>query len=252
MSTDFTHANAGPFELEAGESAILLIHGFTGAPGHMRFIGNAVYEAGFSARGILLPGHGSTLEDMEKSDDAQWWDACRAAYNEMIAKYRRVAVAGLSMGGILALLLAEQFDPAALILFAPALRYKKATNHLSPVVKHFMRRLDWGENHYDAETFLREYDFGYSAAPVRKVEDMTRLQRRARENLAKVDCPTLVMQSHKDESVHRMVPSLIASGISSQVKEISWVDRSPHVLTIGPDREYVCDRVIDFLRRFGV
>lgn len=252
MATDFSHPNAQPFELESGENALLLIHGFTGSPSHMRPVGEAVHAAGFSARGILLPGHGTDVADMERSDDTQWLQACRAAYQEMTRKYRRVAVGGLSMGGILSLLLAQEFEPSAVILFAPALKYRRATNHLSPIAKHFIRTLDWGVHQYSPEEFLYDYDHGYTGAPVAKVEDMTRLQRKAREGLSQVTCPALAIQSHKDESVHRDVPEMIMAGVSARVKEIAWVDRSPHVLTIGPDRDYVCGRVIDFLSRYGV
>lgn len=252
MPTDFSMPNAQPFELEAGEDALLLIHGFTGTPGHMRYIGNAVHEAGFSVSGILLPGHGTSVEDMEKSSGDAWREASRSAYQEMVRKYRHVAVSGLSMGGILALLLAEEFDPACVILYAAAMKYKNVVNHLSPVAKHFMRTVDWGPHQYDPEAFLFDYDYGYTGSPVAKVEDMTRLQQMAREGLAKVTCPALAFQSHLDASVHRDAPELIMHGVTSLIKEICWVDRSPHVLTLGPDRDYVCARTIDFLRRYAV
>lgn len=252
MSTDFTNPNAQPFVLEAGDSAILLIHGFTGSPAHVRIIGDTVHAAGFSTEGILLPGHCTTLEDMAKSTGAQWLDACREAYLRMTKKYRRVAVGGLSLGGVLALLLAEEFDPACVVLFAAAMKYKNAVNNLSPVAKHLVKTLPWRERPYSPEEFLYAYDIGYAGTPVAKVEDMTRLQKRAREGLSGVTCPVLAFQSHLDGSVHHTAPELIMRGVTSRVKEISWVDRSPHVLTLGPDREYVCGRVIDFLRRYAV
>ncbi len=252
MSTDFRHPNAQPFDLPAGDAAVLLIHGFTGGPGYFRPMGEAVRDAGFSARGILLPGHGTSIEDMEKSNGGQWLDAVCAAYMDMDKKYRRVAVAGLSMGGLLAMLLAERFDPSCMILLAPAYRYRRRINHLSPLAKHFMRVQKWRPPKPRDGDFLDEYNFGYEGAPVAKVEDMTRLQRMARAEIGKIKCPALIFQSHGDESVHRLTPDLIARGISSQVREIAWIDRSAHVCTIGPDRDYVNNRVIDFLRRFGV
>lgn len=252
MSTDFKHPNAQPFVFEAGDAAVLFIHGFTGAPGHLRTVGEAVREAGFSARGILLPGHGATIRDMGMSNGGQWLDACCSAFMEMEKKYRRVAVAGLSMGGLLAMLLAERFQPSCMILFAPAYRYKRWTNHLSPLAKHFKREVKWNPPKDFEADFLSEYNFGYEGAPIAKVEDMTMLQRRAAEEIEKITCPTLILQSHRDESVHRTAPERIARGVSSAVKEIAWVDRSTHVCTIGPDRDYLNGRVIDFLKRFGV
>lgn len=132
MPVDFSHPNAQPFLLEAGDCALLLIHGFTGSPGHMRPVGEAVHAAGFTVRGIALPGHCQSIEAMEQSDWKQWLACCRDAMRQMQAKYRRVSVGGLSMGGILSLLMAEEFSPASVVLFAPALKYKRAANKLSP------------------------------------------------------------------------------------------------------------------------
>jgi len=252
MSTDFSHPNAQPFALTAGDSAVLLIHGFTGTPSHMRTIGEAAHAAGFSAHGILLPGHGLSAAEMEKTSGEDWLNASRAAMEEMLSKYRRVAVGGLSMGGILAILLAEEFETSALLLFAPAMRYRSRVNYLSPIAKHFMRTSKWRPPSFLEGEFLSDYDFGYRGAPVRKVEDMTRLQRLAAGKLHNITCPTVIFQSHKDESVHVCVPERITRRISSDVKEIHWTDRSPHVLTIGPERQYINERVVDFLQRYGV
>ena len=252
MSMDFSHPNARPFALTAGENVVLLIHGFTGTPSHMRTIGEAAQAAGFSAHGILLPGHGLSLQEMEKTSGLDWLNAARAAMTEMRQKYRRVAVGGLSMGGILAILLASEFETSALLLFAPAMRYRQRINYLSPAAKYFLRTSKWKPPAFPAEDFLSDYDFGYPGAPVRKVEDMTSLQRMALKRLGGITCPTAIFQSHKDESVHVCVPERIARRISSDVKEIHWVDRSPHVLTIGPERQYINERVVDFLQRYGV
>lgn len=252
MSVDFSNPLAQPFDLEGGDHALLMIHGFTGSPSHMRYIGDKVHAAGYSVRGILLPGHGTSVEDMAQSSGTQWLDACSQALLEMKQKYRRVSVAGLSMGGILSLLLAESLDPACVILFAPAMKYRRRMNNLSPVVKRFMPVMKGGARRDPPDTFLYDYDFGYPDTPVAKVEDMTRLQREAWEHIADVKCPAIVFQSHGDNSVHRLVPDMIMQRISSPVKEICWVDRSSHVLTLGPERDYVAARVIDFLGRYSV
>ena len=114
-----------------------------------------------------------------------------------------------------------------------------------------MPRMTWPDGK-GRKGFLYDYDYGYDGVPVGKVDDMTRLQRAARKNLAQITCPTLVIQSHRDEQVHSCVPELVTRGVSSDVREICWVDTSSHVCTIGPDREYIYARVIDFLQRYGV
>ena len=61
---DLSSPLAQPFFFPEGEHAVLLMHGFTGSPAHMRKLGEALHARGFAVRGILLPGHGGVPEDM--------------------------------------------------------------------------------------------------------------------------------------------------------------------------------------------
>lgn len=255
---DFSHPNAQPFHLEGGRDAVLLIHGFTGSPSHMRPLGNALNRAGFTAHGMLLPGHGQTVAAMQQSTWQDWLSACRRNMEELLARYDTVSVAGLSLGGVLAILMAEEYPSVrALIPLAPAMRFRSPVNYLAPVVKHVIPILSWDavtknpdapRRRFKPADFLYEYDYGYLETPVAKVQDMMHLMRMARAGLSKVTCPTLIIQSHRDESVHRSVPELVRDGISSKVKEILWVDRSSHVCTLGPEREELNARCIAFLQ----
>ena len=94
---------AEPFDFPAGEHGVLLLHGFTGSPAHMRKLGEALSARGFAARDILLPGHGTRYEDMRGCTWQDWLLAARMAAREMRERYARFSVAGLSMGGYVAM-----------------------------------------------------------------------------------------------------------------------------------------------------
>ena len=87
-----------PFLLEGGDHGVLLIHGFTGSAGHMRLIGEDLHAQGFTVKGINLPGHATSMEDMGKTGWQDWLGAARSAATEMKEKYAHVSVVGLSMG----------------------------------------------------------------------------------------------------------------------------------------------------------
>ena len=65
---DIHHENAWPFFLEGGEHAVLLTHGFTGTPAHMRPLGEYLHAQGFTVQGILLPGHGESTTIGDERD----------------------------------------------------------------------------------------------------------------------------------------------------------------------------------------
>ena len=112
-----------PFEFEGSrEHGILMIHGFTATPGTLYPMGKTLHETtGLFVRGILLPGHGTTVEDMAATRWHDWLRAAEIAFDEMRKICKTVSVAGLSMGGTLTLLLAETKSLRSAVAIAPAL-----------------------------------------------------------------------------------------------------------------------------------
>ena len=67
MSTDLPPnliPGAEPTTYEGGPVGVLVLHGFTGNPGSMRGVAEALVDAGFTVDLPLLPGHGTKVEDM--------------------------------------------------------------------------------------------------------------------------------------------------------------------------------------------
>ncbi|MDR1570698.1 MAG: alpha/beta fold hydrolase [Oscillospiraceae bacterium] len=240
-----------PFFLESGEKAILLCHGFTGTPATVLPLGEALHAAGYTVRGILLPGHGVSLEAMLESDDTQWFYAIERAYLEMKSRYEKVAVAGLSMGGALALRIAELYPVDACIAYAPALRFRHWYSVLAPIVKYVVPTIPWKtDRRTQQDDFLSEYNTGYEGVPVAKVEDIMRIYRMTRRDLPKIKCPLLVVQSDTDEQVHPSVADTIERRASSEFKEIIRLQRSPHVCVLGAERDMIFRRSIEFLDKY--
>ena len=55
---------AEPFSAAGGPVGVLVVHGFTGSPGSMRALAEGVAAAGHTVELPLLPGHGTTVDDM--------------------------------------------------------------------------------------------------------------------------------------------------------------------------------------------
>src|SRR4051794_40405049 len=99
---------AEPFSADGGDTGVLLCHGFTGSPQSLRPWAEALARAGHTVRLPLLPGHGTTWQDMNRISWRQWYDEVDAAFTELRSRCSAVFVPGLSMGGALALRLPPQ------------------------------------------------------------------------------------------------------------------------------------------------
>jgi carboxylesterase len=230
---------AASFLMEGGRRGVLLLHGFTGTPAQMRPLGAALHRDGRTVLCPLLPGHGTVLKDMEQYRWSDWLRAARDAFNILAARCDEIAVAGLSMGGVLTLLLAEELPVQAAVSIASPLRLKSRAAYLSRVAGPFMRYKTWPK---DPETANggrgSEYYVGYSATPVRKVPDLLRLVRMAEHGLHKIKCPLLVVQPAKDGTVRQDSAELIYRGaINAERREILRLENSRHVCTVEPEFE---------------
>lgn len=96
-----------PFTFESGKRAVLLLHGFTGHTADVRMLGRYLEKKGYTCHAPIYRGHGKPPEELIDATPEQWWEDVTAAYNHLKdLGYREIAVAGLSLGGVLGLKLA--------------------------------------------------------------------------------------------------------------------------------------------------
>ena len=249
---DFKHRNAQPFELgfdNTDKPGVLLIHGFTGSPSHMRPLGEALAQAGYPVAGILLPGHGLTLADMDKTGHEQWLNAAREAAVTMRKRFGRVIVGGLSMGGTLSLILGGEGLADCVISYAAPVRVTNRFTPLSRFIWPFVRYLPTKQTP-PVPGVLHEFDYHYTQTPVRKAPDLMRLMRQSQKLFSAIATPLLIVQSHADETVQPVSAQMIYDGaVNASPKEVLWLNRSGHVLTIGVERRQVFEHTLAFLQK---
>ncbi|MDE7241365.1 alpha/beta fold hydrolase [Desulfovibrio sp.] len=111
-----------------GPATALIFHGLAGTPFEVAAVAEALRAEGMAAHTPLLPGHGAGPEAYLASSFAEWRAFARAEYGRLCAR-GPVLLGGYSLGGILALDIAETAEedglpePAALLLLATPLRF---------------------------------------------------------------------------------------------------------------------------------
>src|SRR5919109_4608653 len=98
---------AEPFSHEGGRTGALLCHGFTGSPQTLRAWAEYLAAAGLTVSLPRLPGHGTTWQEMARTRWEDWYAEVDRALSDMRPRTDEIFVMGLSMGGCLALRLAE-------------------------------------------------------------------------------------------------------------------------------------------------
>ncbi|MBM7559620.1 alpha/beta hydrolase [Marinitoga litoralis] len=247
--TKIIYEKSHPLFLEGGKDAVLLIHGYTGTPHDMYYLGYRLNEAGFTVYIPRLPGHGTNSIDFLNSNWKDWLRRVVDSYIELNSKYGNVYVSGLSMGGVLSLLIAAQFNPKKIALAAPALEARNKLLKLTPIIKWFTKKIERKEkDNYEEDglnRLAREYwDYDWPSGGA----NLYKLQKLARKRLNMVKSDTLIIVSKRDGAVPLSVANIIKNNISSKVIETVVLEKSPHVVVNDIEKEKVADEIIRFFK----
>ncbi len=108
-----------PYLWAGGSPAALLLHGFPGTPAETRALGQVLQGAGWTVRGLLLPGFGTEIDRLGQCRYGDWVHATVRAVRSLQARHRPVLLAGFSMGAAVATVAAANTQPDGLALLAP-------------------------------------------------------------------------------------------------------------------------------------
>ena len=246
----YMHEYAKPFFFECGEHAVLLTHGFTGTPATVRYLGERLRDAGFTVQGICLPGHGTKLEDMRPVRWQDYLNAELTAVRELKEKYPYVSVCGLSMGGDLTLIAAEQMEVTSCIPISAPMKTQVRFDWAAGALSVFVPVTYWRNGgKVDPNDPMKDYKAGYAGFPTRSVTDLRHLMHLARKNLYAISCPMLVVQSYGDHTISKDSADIILAGAGAKQKEMLWLADAPHACTASKACDEIAERVIPFLRK---
>lgn len=245
------HPNAEPFFYNGDRDiACLLIHGFTGSPADLRELGKEINQQGYTVSGLLLPGHGTVPEELATTSWQDWYGAVEKEYLRLTRNYERIIVIGFSMGGLLALRLAAKHKIAGLISLSTALiLQEKNVGQARQLAVDFIGKKRSPE---EEERNLREGRFSYDLMPVQALLSLVELTELVKAQLGQITCPTLIIQAKDDPTVDPQSALMLEKQLGSINKSITWLENSGHVITLGPERQLVTARILDFLSRLEV
>lgn len=233
---------------DAGGVGVVLCHGFTGSPVSMQPWADALTAAGHAVRLPTLPGHGGSVAEANRSSWPDWFGAVEEEYLDLKRTCRSVFAFGLSMGGALALRLAEKHEPAGLVLVNPAVASSDRRLLLLP----FLRRLRASSPGIAGDIAKPGVsEAGLGRTPHHALASVLRLWSVVRADLDQVTAPILLFRSQQDHVVGPESQQIILGGVSSEVVASRILTRSYHVATLDYEAEEIFSSSLTFIQRHG-
>lgn len=232
----------------AGENGqgVLLIHGYTGTPAEMRLLGEHLQREGYTVLGVRLPGHGTEPWALNEVRWPDWYDEVEQGFYRLQKFCSKVMVAGLSMGGLLAMVAAARLPVAKAVFLAAPVYVQDWRAPLLPLLKYFIHYLKKKKRNYFTAD---KYNLAYNVMPVKPLSSLFALTELCKkEILPQITIPCLIMQSTVEHTVKPSSASYIYEHLGSSRKELVWYHRSGHIMTLDVEREDIFQKISEFFR----
>ncbi|MET7284962.1 alpha/beta fold hydrolase [Streptomyces sp. NPDC005573] len=241
---------AEPYRHEGGEVGVLLCHGFTGSPQSLRPWAEHHAAHGLTVSLPLLPGHGTRWEDLAVTGWQDWYAEVDRALRLLSDRCSTVFVAGLSMGGALALRLAARHGEsvAGVIVVNPANRVHGLAAYALPVARHLVRSTKGIASDIAAEGVQ---ELGYDRVPLAAAHSLREFLRRTDGELPQVTQPLLLLHSAQDHVVPPADSARVLSRVSSADVTESVLEQSFHVATLDHDADRIFEESLAFIGRLA-
>ncbi len=244
-----TISTAEPFFFPGGKTGCVLVHGFTGAPKEMRLMGDYPNENGVTVIGIRLAGHATQMSDMVRTRWKDWLTSVEDGINLLSDFCENIFVAGLSMGGILALMAASRYTiNGSIAMSAPytisndwRVKFAKQISLFMPFLKKEQ------SDTIDQKTSKDHVD--YPAYPTRSIAELKKLISTLHDNLDQILTPVLLINSKNDKTVPPSHAENYRREIPSNHFELVTLENSGHVITEDIERVIVFNSVLNFIQK---
>jgi carboxylesterase len=249
------------------EKGVLLIHGLTGAPAEMRFVGKSLNRMGFTVYAPTLAGHCQDIAALEATKYEDWIDSLRGPLNRLKAEVRQVYTVGICVGGQVGLMLAhqERSKVAKSVIYSPTMHYDGWNQGLlARIGAHFINPLKW-VGPLQHLTFEERSPFGIKdermrrfiiegasmkgilhSMPVIALYENFRLNRALIAALPHIAVPTLLLHSSEDDVSHPRNAEKIKRLHGGEC-ELHYLHDSYHMIHVDRERELVAQMTADFL-----
>ena len=238
---------AEPFSHLGGSVGVLLCHGFTGSPQSLRPWADYLAAQGLSVSLPLLPGHGTTWQDMARTGSPDWYAETERALAGLRGYCSEVFVMGLSLGGCLALRLAECHGPdvSGLVLVNPSLTADTRLFLLAPLLRHVLPSLPGVGSDVKKPGAA---ELSYDRVPVRAAATLPQIWKRTAAGLAGIVQPVLVYRSSEDHVVGPASMKVLEAGLAPGLLTVRTCGDSYHVATVDNDAQAIFSGSARFVR----
>lgn len=233
-----------PFFYKGGKQAVLLLHSFTSNTMDMKKLGKYLQQHNYTCYAPLYKGHGLPAEELLTFGPSDWWGDVRQAYQLLKDEgYEKIAVIGLSLGGVFALKIAQELEVNGVVTMSVP-RHREALflqKRAFYYAKEYKRLEGKNEDQINMEMALLQNLPNHTLVEFQQLIDVTM------DKLALITAPIRIMYGALDDPLYKESAEVIFHNVVSQHKIIKGYPNSKHLMTLGLDLHDINQDILAFL-----
>lgn len=244
---------ARPFYYKSGKKAVFFIHGFTDSLCRVNTVAKSLSESGITTKGVLLPGHGQTVEELAKTSPDDWYFEVKKGVEDLSKEVSEIYLIGLSFGGNLALKLAAEkptlIQGVVCVETPMRIRHQAIIKIAIPVasligMKNWRKKFLLRIKHPDKKIIFKQGVL--ECMPLVNIKQIIGFLEKRQSFLKKVKTKVLFIQSKKSNLLDPKSAEIFYDAISSKKKEIIYIDNVYHAFLTEKAKKKIFDEALKF------
>lgn len=222
--------------------AILLLHSFTGTVKDVKHLATTLNEQGFTCYVPNYPGHGLPVTQFVAYNVEDWWHCVQEAYQFLKSEgFEKINVAGVSLGGLFTLRLAENVELNRIVVMsAPSEKTKAGISwrleKYGKRMNNIMRLSESESTHKLAQ--IEDYQ--------NDIKTFQEVINDIMSHLNEITATARIVYGGQDEAAYEDSAHYIFNQISSEHKTIQEFPRNQHLMTHGEGRDELEQDIVKF------
>ncbi|MEK5333604.1 alpha/beta hydrolase [Lysinibacillus sp. FSL W8-0992] len=233
-----------PFFYKGGDKAVLLLHSFTSNTIDMKKLGKYLQQHNYTCYAPLYRGHGLTAEELLTFRPTNWWQDVLDGYQLLKDEgYEKIAVVGLSLGGVLALKVAQELEVTGVVTMSVPIRREAAflQKRVFHYAKGYKQLEGKNEDQINVEiTCLQNMS-------IDSLVEFQHLIQKTMDKLALITSPISILYGALDDPLYKDSADVISHNVATQHKTMKGYPNSKHLMILGIDKNEVNKDILTFL-----
>jgi len=234
------------------DTGVVFSHGYMAAPQEIRTLAEYLFKKGINVYVPRLRGHGTDPEALKSVSAKDWEIDFERAFTAMRQVCNKVFIGGFSLGGLLALDHAAQYEVDGVIALNSALKlHNLRVSYVVPTLHFFNEMISYlhakGIKEWIDNSHTEQPKVNYLMHPLSSVSQMEKIMSKVSGSLQKVTAPILIIQGDNDPIVKRESARRIYDGIKSTDKKLLLLHRDKHGILADESHDEVFEAIGRFI-----